>query len=259
MTLWVRFAHEGRCGFGSLDGETITVHEGSLFDAPHATPETLPLGAVRLPQPCVPSKMIALWNNFHALAAKIKSPVPEEPLYFLKNPISFADPETVVRRPPSYDGKIVYEGELGIVIGKPVREASDEEAAAAIFGYTCVNDITAADIISRDPTFAQWTRAKGFDGFGPFGPAIATGLDPATLSVRTSLNGAERQNYPIADMVFTAAQLVARIARDMTLLPGDIISCGTSVGVGAMKDPENTVEIAIAGIGTLRNTFVQDV
>ena len=257
MTLWVRFDHARQTKFGTLAGETIAVHEGSMFAGPRATGETLALADVTLKYPCEPSKMLGLWNNFHALAKKINSPVPLEPLYFVKNPISFADPDAVVHRPVSYDGKVVYEGELGIVIGKRVLNADEAEGAAAIFGYTCVNDITAADIISRDATFAQWTRAKGFDGFGPFGPAIATGLDPATLRVRTILNGDERQNYPIADMVFTPAQLVSMISRDMTLLPGDIISCGTSVGVGSMRNPENTIEIEIAGIGTLRNTYSQ--
>jgi 2-keto-4-pentenoate hydratase/2-oxohepta-3-ene-1,7-dioic acid hydratase in catechol pathway len=259
MTLWVRFAKQGRIGFGTLEGETIHVHAGSMFDHPSATGETERLDEVALLRPCEPGKMLGLWNNFHALAEKIQSPVPAEPLYFIKNPVAFADPGAIVRRPTSYDGKIVYEGELGIVVGKRVHEASVADAEAAIFGYTCVNDITALDIITRDKTFAQWTRAKGFDGFGPFGPAIATGLDPKTLRVRTILNGDERQNYPIADMVFPAADLVAAISRDMTLEPGDIISCGTSIGVGTMKAPENTIEIAIDGIGSLRNTFVQTV
>ena len=257
MTLWVRFGHAGQTKFGTLDGERITVHEGSMFASPRATGETLALADVTLKYPCEPSKMLGLWNNFHALARKINSPIPPEPLYFIKNPVSFADPGSAVRRPASYDGKVVYEGELGIVIGESVLNADEARAAAAIFGYTCVNDITAIDVLTRDPTFAQWTRAKGFDGFGPFGPAIATGLDPATLVVRTILNGDERQNFPIADMVFTPAQLVAMISRDMTLLPGDIISCGTSVGVGSMRNPENTIEIEILGIGTLRNTYSQ--
>ena len=259
MTLWVRFSKRGQVGFGTLEGETIHVHAGAMFDAPVPTAETVALAEVALLRPCQPSKMLGLWNNFHALAQKIQSPVPEEPLYFIKNPVAFADPSATVRRPRGYDGKIVYEGELGIVVGKRVRDASDAEAAAAIFGYTCVNDITALDIITRDKTFAQWTRAKGFDGFGPFGPAIATGLDPKTLRVRTILNGDERQNYSIADMVFTAEELVGRISRDMTLEPGDIISCGTSIGVGTMKAAENTIEIAIDGIGSLRNTFAQTV
>ena len=257
MTLWVRFEHEGKAGFGLLAQNAIEVHTGSMFESPKATGHSVPLSAARLLRPAEPTKMIALWNNFHALAAKLKSPVPAEPLYFIKNPGSFADPGAIVHRPAAYDGKVVYEGELGIVIGKSCHNASEEEAAAAIFGYTCVNDITAADIISRDATFAQWTRAKGFDGFGPFGPVIATGLDAATLVVKTWVNGEERQNYPIADMVFPAAALVAKISADMTLLPGDIVSFGTSLGVGTMKLAENTVEIEIEGIGILHNTFVQ--
>jgi 2-keto-4-pentenoate hydratase/2-oxohepta-3-ene-1,7-dioic acid hydratase in catechol pathway len=99
-------------------------------------------------------------------------------------------------------------------------------------------------------------RAKSFDGFGPFGPVIATGLRPEDLAVRTILNGQERQNYPISDMVFPAARLVSLISRDMTLLPGDLICCGTSVGVGVMKEQTNIVEISIDGIGTLRNEFL---
>ena len=123
-----------------------------------------------------------------------------------------------------------------------------------MFGYTCANDVTAADVLNRDATFAQWVRAKGFDTFCPFGPAVATGLDPATLTVKTTLNGQLRQDYPISDMRFSVAQLVSMISQDMTLLPGDIILCGTSVGVGSMK-PGSTVEVEIAGIGTLTNRF----
>ncbi len=257
MTHWVRFKHEGIVGFGTLIGETIKVHEGEMFSAPRETSKTIPLSSVVLLRPCDPSKMVALWNNFYELAAKINSPVPDEPLYLLKNPVSFADPDITVHRPTSYTGRVVFEGELGIVLGKACLNATEEEAAAAIFGYTCVNDITAADIISRDPTFAQWARAKGFDNFGPFGPAIVTDLDPSTLWVRTVLNGEERQHYPIADMVFPAARLVAKISHDMTLLPGDIISCGTSVGVGAMKQAQNEVSVEIAGIGVLKTTFAQ--
>ncbi len=257
MTNWVRFAHADRDGFGTFSGGDIAVHDGDMFAGARATGETLDAADVRLLMPCTPSKMICLWNNFHALAAKLGVAEPAEPLYLLKAPTSFLGPDEAIRRPASYDGKIVYEGELGIVIGKRCSNASESEAASAIFGYTCINDVTAADIISKDPTFAQWARAKSFDTFGIFGPAIATGLDPSTLTVRTVLNGAERQNYAIADMIFPAAKLVAALSRDMTLLPGDVIACGTSVGVGVMKEAESTIEIVIDGIGTLRNTLSQ--
>lgn len=257
MTTWVRFAHGDSEGFGMLSGERIAVHVGDMFAAPKATGESVPVDAVRLLMPCLPTKMICLWNNFHALAAKLGVAEPSEPLYLLKAPSSFMGPGEPILRPVSYDGKIVYEGELGIVIGKACSNVRESEAASAIFGYTCINDVTAADIITKDPTFPQWARAKSFDTFGIFGPAIATGLDPATLTVRTLLNGAERQNYAIADMIFSAPKLVSALSRDMTLNPGDVIACGTSVGVGAMKDAENVVEVSIEGIGTLRNTLTQ--
>jgi 2-keto-4-pentenoate hydratase/2-oxohepta-3-ene-1,7-dioic acid hydratase in catechol pathway len=252
---WVRFRHRGSDGFGTLDQSEIIAHDGDMFAASSPNGQSYALSDVELLAPARPSKIIGLWNNFHALAAKLNSPEPAEPLYFLKAPSSAAAPGAVVKRPPSYDGKVVYEGELGIVIGKPCNGISVEQADAHIFGYTCVNDITAADILNRDATFAQWARAKSFDGFGPFGPSIASGLDPAKLIVRTILNGAERQSYPVADMIFSPQQLVAKLSHDMTLHPGDLICCGTSVGVGVMKEPVNTVTIAIDGIGELHNEF----
>lgn len=255
MTNWIRFRHQGHIGFGTLVDADIAVHDGEMFGAATPTGARLVLSDVDLLAPCVPSKIIGLWNNFHALAAKLNSPEPAEPLYFLKATSSVAAPGAVIAQPPSYDGKVVYEGELGVVIGKPCSGISVAQADAHIFGYTCVNDITAADILNRDSTFAQWARAKSFDGFGPFGPAIATGLDVSALSVRTVLNEAERQNYPVADMIFTPQQLVSKLSHDMTLLPGDLICCGTSVGVGVMKAPVNTVMVAIDGIGELHNAF----
>ena len=130
---------------------------------------------------------------------------------------------------------MVYEGELGIVIGKRCNNIGEDEAGDYIFGYTCVDDVTAADIITKDPTFAQWARAKSFDTFGVFGPVIATGLDPIPALDRTVLDGKERQNYPVSDMIFPPHRLVSYLSRDMTLLPGDVIACGTSVGVSAMR------------------------
>src|SRR3546814_10053902 len=90
------------------------------------------------------------------------------------------------------------------------------------------SDVCSSDL--KDPTFAQWTRAKSFDGFGALGPVIATDIDPTTFSVRTILNGDERQNYPVADMIFPPHRLVSLLSHDMTLLPGDVIACGTSIG-----------------------------
>ncbi|WP_274426484.1 fumarylacetoacetate hydrolase family protein [Chelativorans sp. YIM 93263] len=257
MAHWVRFEQDGQVQLGLIDGEEIVVHEGDLFAAPRPSGRRYPLHEAKLLPPCQPSKIIALWNNFHQLAAKLEVAIPAEPLYLLKAVSSIAAPGADVYRPASYTERVVYEGELGIVIGCATSNASEREAAEAIFGYTCVNDITAGDIISRDKTFAQWARAKSFDGFGPFGPAITTGLDPIKLHVRTELNGAERQNYPLSDMIFPPALLVSLLSQDMTLLPGDLICCGTSLGGGSMKEPVNTVSVSIEGIGTLTNRFLQ--
>ncbi|MDH3966770.1 MAG: fumarylacetoacetate hydrolase family protein [Rhodospirillales bacterium] len=257
MARWIRFENAERIGFGTVEDGTITVFEGEMFAKPVATSETLAWEDVKVLTPCVPTKMVALWNNFHALAKKLELTPPEEPLYFLKASSSFLATGETIRRPKSYDGRVVYEGELGIVIGRTCRSVPEDAAGGHIFGYTCINDVTAVDLLNKDPTFAQWTRAKSFDGFGAFGPVIATGLDPAVLTIRTVLNGDERQNYPVADMVFPPARLVSRISQDLTLEPGDVIACGTSLGVGSMKAPSNAVEVTIEGIGTLANVFEQ--
>jgi 2-keto-4-pentenoate hydratase/2-oxohepta-3-ene-1,7-dioic acid hydratase in catechol pathway len=224
-----------------------------MFSDPEPTGETVSLEAVRLLMPTVPSKVIALWNNFAALGQKLNLAVPAEPLYLLKAPNSFANPGDLIKK-PRCDGKVVFEGELAIVIGKRASGVAEADALDHVFGYTCANDVTVADILNRDASFAQWVRAKGFDTFCPMGPAIATGLDAATLVVKTRLNGELRQDYPISDMRFSVQRLVSLISADMTLEPGDVILCGTSIGVGSMK-PDSDIEIEIAGIGTLRNRY----
>ena len=255
MTHWGRFEYAGSVGFGTIEGATVHVHEGDMFGKPKKTGKTLKLAEVRLLMPCVPTKMIALWNNFRALAKKIEMPEPPEPLYLLKGNNSFLGPNQVIRRPKAYQGKVVYEGELGIVIGRQATNVSEADAPKHIFGYTCINDVTAVELISKDKTFAQWVRSKSFDTFGVFGPVIATGLEPKKLTVKTMLNGDERQNYPISDMIFQPAKLVSLLSDDMTLMPGDVICCGTSLGVGTMKEPKNDISVTIEGIGTLSNVF----
>ncbi len=254
MALWGRVIHDGRECFGIIEGEAMLLHEGDMLADPRPTGQSIPLNGARLLTPTSPGKMVALVDNYRALVTKLNHAVPAEPLYFLKANNSFLAGGEVIRAPKSYAGKVVYEGELGIVIGKRCRAVSEADAASCIFGYTCINDVTAIDILNKDPGFAQWTRAKAFDTFGVFGPAIATDIDPAKLVVKTILNGQERQNYPLSDIIFAPVRLVGLISQDMTLEAGDVIACGTSVGVGSMK-PGSTVSIVIEGIGTLTNRF----
>jgi 2-keto-4-pentenoate hydratase/2-oxohepta-3-ene-1,7-dioic acid hydratase in catechol pathway len=255
MARWVRFRTvEGRTGFGSLEEDGILEHEGDMFGVVRSLGRTTETKACVLLSPCVPGKIVALWNNFHALAAKLGKRAPSHPLWFLKSATAVIGTGETIRRPAGYAGKIVFEGELGIVIGKPCVRIAKADAERHIFGYTCVNDVTAADLLNENPDFAQWGRAKSFDTFACLGPAIATDLDWSAATLVTLLDGSERQNYPLSDMIFDPAELVSRISHDVTLLPGDVIACGTSVGVGSIKDG-NEVEISIAGIGTLANTL----
>jgi ketopantoate reductase/2-keto-4-pentenoate hydratase/2-oxohepta-3-ene-1,7-dioic acid hydratase in catechol pathway len=257
MTKWIRFESHGKSGFGTLEGDSIAVHSGEMFGTAKPTGETLRLADVKVRTPCDPSKMICLWNNFHQLAAKNDFKEPKEPLWFLKAPNAYHPANKPIERPATYTGKIVYEGELGVVIGKKCFNITEAEAGDYIFGYTCVNDVTAVDLLRKDKSFEQWARSKSFDTFGVFGPVIATGLDPMKLSVKTVLNGKERQNYPVADMFFPPHRLVAAISKDVTLMPGDIIACGTSLGAGTMGDAHNVVDIVIDGVGSLSNMFDQ--
>lgn len=253
MTLWIRFEHAGATRLGTLDGDTVHVHEGTLFEDPRPTGQTLRRCEVTLRRPVDPGKVIAMYNNFGALLEKMNVARPVDPQYLLKPSNTFNDPDARIPD-PKVDSRVIFEGELAVVIGRRARRVGLDEALSHVFGYTCVNDVTAVDYLTRDPGFAHWVRAKGLDGFCPFGPGVATGLDPAKLVVRSVLNGQVRQEYPISDMLFSVPQLVSRLSHDMTLEAGDLILCGTSIGVGTMK-PGSRIEIQIDGIGTLSNEF----
>jgi 2-keto-4-pentenoate hydratase/2-oxohepta-3-ene-1,7-dioic acid hydratase in catechol pathway len=257
MAKWLRYIHQGTEGFGTLDGDAVAVHEGDMFAGASATGQSLALADVSPCVPVRPGKIVALWNNSRSSAEKQKLDPPSAPLYFIKTPNTHLAPEGIIPKPASYDGRVIFEAELGVVIGRRCRDVTPEAAEAAIFGYTCVNDVTALQLIREDPTFPQWSRAKNFDGFTPLGPCIATDIDAGTLAgaaIRAELQGRERQNYPVSDLFFSPLELVSLLSRDMTLEAGDVISCGTGPGAVPMK-PGDRIEISIEGIGTLGNTY----
>jgi len=254
MADWLRCEHQHRILFGELCGDRVRVHSGELFGDKAPTGEEIALSEVRLLTPCQPGKLLGLWNNFHERAAVEGFTQPQHPLYFVKTDNCYLAADQTIRRPAGYDGPVVFEGELGVVIGAECHDVGEEEAERHIFGYTCVNDVTARAILKSDPSFPQWVRAKSFDTFGVFGPVIATGIAAAGLRVRTLVDGVEKQNYPVADMFFSPRQIVSRISHDMTLRPGDVIACGTSVGTDALP-AGCSVEVRIDGVGVLRNRF----
>ena len=255
MARWVRFENEGAVRFGTLgDDNMIAVHRGSMFSDAAPTGITVALDKVRLLAPVKPGKFLGLWNNFRELATKNGHAFPTTPLFFIKAPTALNDPEGVIRQPSAELTRVFYEGELGVVIGKTCRNVDEVAAEAAIFGYTCVNDVTAGEAFGDDPNFSQWARAKSCDTFGPIGPVIVPRIDWSTARVRTLLNGRERQNYALGDMIIPPARIVSLISKEMTLEPGDLIACGTSLGVLPMR-PGTVVEVVIDGIGTLRNRY----
>ena len=251
---WLRCMHQGAERFGALEGDRVRLCEGAMFGTPLAMGSVVALAEVELLAPCVPGKIIGLWNNFRAAAEKNGWARPTEPLYFMKSTGSLAAPGQAIPVPAGYDGRVAYEGELAVVIARQARAVPLADAAAYIFGYTLANDVTAMELLHRDPSFAQWTRAKSFDGFCPLGPMIETDFDPTPAQLRTLVGGRERQHYALGDMFFSPAELVSRLSQDMTLEAGDVILCGTSLGVLPMK-PGSTVEVVVDGIGALVNVY----
>jgi 2-keto-4-pentenoate hydratase/2-oxohepta-3-ene-1,7-dioic acid hydratase in catechol pathway len=248
----VRFSGAGKLGYGLLEGRTIRALAGSPYGHPRATGLQYSLGDVRLLAPCRPSKIVALGVNYRSHGEEMSHRLPAEPLLFIKPPTAVIGPEDAIVY-PEMSGRVDYEGELGVVIGKRASRVARSAARDYILGYTCCNDVTARDLQARDK---QWTRSKGFDTFAPLGPCIETDLDPADRRLETRLNGELKQQTSTADLLFGVDELVSFISRVMTLLPGDVISTGTPSGIGPMQ-PGDTVEVTIEGIGTLRNHVVR--
>jgi 2-keto-4-pentenoate hydratase/2-oxohepta-3-ene-1,7-dioic acid hydratase in catechol pathway len=245
---------DGQPAFGQVVGDRAQPCSGSMFDNPQLSGSTVPLEGLEWLPPCTPGKIIGLWNNFRAAADKNGWAHPAEPLYFLKSPGSACGHRQAIAALPAEIGRVSYEGELAVVVGRQARRLARADAAAHIFGCTAANDVTAIELLQRDPSFPQWTRAKSFDGFCAFGPWIDTAFEAESAHLRTLVGGRERQNYPLADMFFSPAELVWRLSQDMTLEPGDLILCGTSLGVLPMK-PGTEVEIVIDGLGGLSNRY----
>ena len=173
---------------------------------------------------------------------------PRIPLLFLKPPSSvIAAGETILLPPQSV--QVEHEGELVAVIGKRGRNITAETAREYILGYTIGNDVTARDLQKTD---GQWTRAKGFDTFCPFGPWIDTDFDPSDALVTCRVNGQMRQLGSTRDMVFSVGVLIAYISSVMTLEPGDLVFTGTPSGVGPLKAGDK-VEVEVDGLGLLSN------
>jgi 2-keto-4-pentenoate hydratase/2-oxohepta-3-ene-1,7-dioic acid hydratase in catechol pathway len=249
----IRFAYTNtnRPCWGLVESGTVDVLAEPPFARIKRSGRRLPLRSIRLLPPSIPSKIILVGLNYRAHAAEMAMRIPDEPVIFLKPPTSLiAHADAIVY--PRGVKRLDFEAELALVIKKTAKDIRPRETAAHIFGYTCLNDVTARDLQKKD---GQWTRSKSFDTFCPVGPWIETNYNPRGRRVAAILNGAIKQEGSTRDFIFPPDRLVSFISSVMTLYPGDIISTGTPAGVGRME-PGDTIAVDIDGIGRLENKVV---
>ena len=234
--------------YGWMLEEKVGPIKGNIFEEYRREEAKIPVASVRLLAPIQPSKIICIGRNYAEHAKEHEVEVPKVPLLFLKPPSSIADPGQAILLPPQ-SLQVEHEAELVVVIGKRTRNVTVERAQDTIFGYTVGNDVTARDLQRSD---GQWTRAKGFDTFCPFGPWVDTEFDPSDAIITCRVSGQPRQMASTRDMVFNVSMLIAFISSVMTLEPGDLIFTGTPAGVSPLKDGDD-VEVEIEGLGKLSN------
>lgn len=205
-----------------------------------------------------PGNIIAVGLNYRDHALETGNPIPKFPILFAKFTNCVSGPYDPILVPSS-TGFVDYEAELGVVIGRTARGVSHAEALNYVLGYTCLNDVSARDLQMAD---GQWSRAKSFDTFCPMGPSIVTRdeiRDPQLLAITTKVNGETLQRSNTEQMIFSVADLIEYISRDITLQPGDVLATGTPPGVGQARRPPrglvdgDVVEVEIESVGVIRN------
>jgi 2-keto-4-pentenoate hydratase/2-oxohepta-3-ene-1,7-dioic acid hydratase in catechol pathway len=249
MKKFYRLDHHGTPRHAIDEGGTWRLLEGDLFGSHRAGNEIAPNGHRLLP-PVAPSKMVCIGLNYKDHAAEQNKPLPTSPLMFIKPSTAVVGPEEAIVIPAGI-GRVDYEAEVGVVIGRRARHVREEHARDYVLGLTCFNDVTARELQQKG---AQYTHAKGFDTFAAIGPCVAeVDYRAATgVGVQGWVNGEKRQDSSTEQLVFTIDYLIAYITRVMTLLPGDIIATGTPSGIGPIQ-PGDRVTIKVAGVGELTN------
>ncbi len=245
---FVRFIKDEKIFYGSLEKTKIQVIAGNIFENFEITNEEYNLSEVKLLSPCTPSKIVCVGLNYRDHAQEMNDKLPNEPIIFIKPSTAVIGPNEKIKY-PSMSKQVDYEAELGIVIKNTARDLETEDVNKYVLGYTCFNDVTARDLQKKD---GQWTRAKSFDTFAPFGPIIETDTNPSNLDIQLLLNGEIKQNSNTSKLIFSIEELISFISKIMTLLPGDLIATGTPSGVGPMNIGDK-VEVKIENIGTLVN------
>lgn len=219
----------------------------------------------KLLAPIIPRAILGIGLNYKAHAREVDLPYPKWPILFMKNPASLSNPGDPIVIPACSTGpEVDYECELAVIIGKNAKNVKKENALEHVFGYTVANDVSAR----RWQKYAgagQWDRGKSFDTFCPLGPCLVTANeihDSQDLSLSTTLNGEIMQSSNTQDMIFSVAEIISELSKDMTLLKGSVILTGTPSGVGVGRDPKvflkagDEVTCSIENIGELTNPVI---
>ena len=251
----VRFEDKrtGNKRIGFIDGKVIRCVYGSLETYWQITDETFDMRDVRLLAPCVPKQIICVSFNYKKHADEFGVEVPSEPSIFAKAAHTVIGTEENIIWPQQVK-ELAYGAELGIVIKKKMKNVRPEEVKDYILGYTCANDITAADLQRKE---RQWLRCKSFDTFCPLGPWLETELDPSDLAIKTYVNGVLKQDARTSDMVYKPYEILSYISESFTLDAGDLILTGTPMGFGELNEGDE-VTVEIEGIGEITNYVTRE-
>jgi len=247
---WGRVLWQGRTWSVQVTDQGLALYNGNWWqETVHPTGVVVSAEQVTWLMPTEPRNILCVGRNYRAHAAELGNQVPDKPLFFLKPVSAGLGHRGIIRRPTGV-GRVDYEGELVVVIGRRLaRGASPADIKRATAGITVSNDVTARDLQRTD---GQWTRAKGFDTFAPVGPWVTLGVDWRGRTLETTVNGAVRQQSSTDAMIFDVETLLWEASRFMTMEPGDLLFTGTPEGIGAL-DAGDEVSVTIQGVGTLSN------
>ncbi|MCX6358277.1 MAG: fumarylacetoacetate hydrolase family protein [Armatimonadetes bacterium] len=258
--------HQGREGYAAVDASAVPREiEGDLFGGFRVTDRVASVD--RLLAPVRPAAILCIGLNYRKHAEEGGAPIPQWPVLFMKSPGAVNDPGQPIVLPRALrSDQVDFEAELAVVIGKPCRNATHENALDTVLGYTCGNDVSARDW-QKQKGGGQWCRGKTFDTFAPLGPALVTAdeiPDPNSLGIRCVVSGEVMQDWNTRDMIFSVRDLIVFLSGSTTLLPGTVIMTGTPHGVGMARKPPrwlspgDSVSVEIEKIGLLQNPVVEE-
>lgn len=250
MAQYIRYERDG-LHYGEVKGDDVFRLTGDFPDFSASGDAPVKLSSVKLLAPVTPSKIVAVGPNYKAHLGG--NAPPPRPYLWIKPTNTLLDPEGEITLPGDAP-MVCHESELAIIIGRTAHGLSPQEAEAAIFGYSCINDVSAGQLTDMAAYLASqyFVDGKTYDGFGPIGPCIVTDFDPSDVRIRCRVNGETRQDHRSSDQIWNPAALVSLISQRMTLYPGDVIGSGSPPGPGPLA-PGDVVEVEIDGIGILRN------